>query len=290
VQFVEHPRYGQVYPFVTMNDKESWQVTAKTSAVALSVFNGSILYSTFMFPIYKASFAAVFANPLFVVPSLLVNYILYNKYYVYYYGDRCQIINMFLKPNGKQIIVETRDKESKVINITDIFDTNMVETRHEKRIDFGHGANNYMFIRGNAIIYDGWLLSSVLDNRFINCRNIEYDFDISKEFTWDFKELVEIKKRKRVVNRIIKPTLTSLANIANSRAFIAAKKRNMTVTKDEPHPNYNLYELFTDKHEEDKEKTAKIEAQYKWNLSNGGNPIVAARANVGGRRVKKSVK
>jgi hypothetical protein len=273
-----------------MNDKESWQVTAKTGAVILSCFNGSILYSTFMFPIYKASFAAIFANPLFVVPSLYINYVLYNKYYVYYYGDRCQVINMFLKPNGKQIIVETRDKESKTINITDIFETNMVVTRHEKRVDFGHGANNYMFIRGNAIIYDAWLLSSILDNRFINCRNIEYDFDISKEFTWDFKELVEIKKRKRVVNRIIKPTLTSLAKITSSRAFIAAKKRNMTVTNDKPHPNYSLYELFTDRHEEDKAKTAKVEAQYKWNLSNGGKPVIAARASIGGRRVKNSVK
>lgn len=273
-----------------MNDKESWQVTAKTSAVALSMFNGSILYSTFMFPIYKASFAAIFANPLFVVPSLALNYFLYNRYYVYYYGNRCQVINLFLKPNGKQIIVETRDKESKIVNITDIFDANLVESRYEKRIDFGHGANNYLFIRGNSIIYDAWCLENVLENRFINTRNIEYDFDISKEFTWDFKELVEIKKRKRVVNRIIKPTLASLAQVANARAFIQAKKRNMTVSKVENHPNYMLYELFTDKYEDDKAKTAQIEAQYKLNVTNGGKSVVKARPETTGRRIKRSVK
>jgi len=71
-----------------MNDKESWQVLAKTSTVGLSIFNGSILTSTFMFPIYKASIAAILANPLFVVPSFILNWYLYNKYYVFYYGSR----------------------------------------------------------------------------------------------------------------------------------------------------------------------------------------------------------
>jgi hypothetical protein len=34
----------------------------------------------------------------------------------------------------------------------------------------------------------------------------------------------------------------------------------MTVSKVETHPNFAMYELFTDKHEDDKAKTAKIEA------------------------------
>jgi len=36
-------------------------------------------------------------------------------------------------------------------------------------------------------------------------KNVAYDFDITKEFTYDFKELVELKKRKRIVNRFYKP-------------------------------------------------------------------------------------
>jgi len=169
---------------------------------------------------------------------------------------------MFLKPNGKQIIVETRDKDSKVINISDIYEPNTIQNRYETRIDLGYGANNYLFIRGNSMIQDMWVLSMVLQNTPIDTRNVEYNFDISKEFTWDFKELVEIKKRKRVANYITKPTLVGLTRVANARAFMAAKKRNMLVTQTAPHPNYELYQLFSDKHNEDKTQVAKIEKQH----------------------------
>lgn len=110
---------------------------------------------------------------------------------------------MFLKPNGKQVIVETRDGESKVVNTMDIYDAKLVDSKYEQRIDFCHGANVYNYIRGNSIIYDSWVLSNVLENKFIDTRNVEYDFDVTKEFTWEFRDLVEIKKRKRVVDRIL---------------------------------------------------------------------------------------
>jgi len=66
---------------------------------------------------------------------------------------------MFLMQNGKQLIVETRDKEDRTVNINEIYDALMVDTKYEQRIDFGYGANNYLFIRGNSIIYDSWVLS-----------------------------------------------------------------------------------------------------------------------------------
>ena len=36
---------------------------------------------------------------------------------------------------------------------------------------------------------------------------------MTKEFTWEFRDLVEIKKRKRVVDRVITPTSTSFAKL-----------------------------------------------------------------------------
>lgn len=96
------------------------------------------------------------------------------------------------------------------MTIGDFFECKKVETKFESRIDFKHGANIYNFIRGNSIIFDAWVLSNVLENKFIDTRNAKYDFDITKEFTWDFKELVEIKKRKRVVEKVFKPTLKVL--------------------------------------------------------------------------------
>lgn len=203
LHFVDHPRYGSVYPFYTLNQSEHWYKTTTYSTLALTVVNTSVLYSTFVMPIFKASVAAVFSNPIFLIPSFTLNYLLYQRYYVYFYGSRCHVVNMFLKPNGKQVIVETRDGESKVVNTVDIFDARLVESKYENRIDFNHGANVYNFIRGNSIIYDSWVLSNVLENKFIDTRNVEYDFDVTKEFTWDFRDLVEIKKRKRVVDKIV---------------------------------------------------------------------------------------
>ena len=112
---------------------------------------------------------------------------------------------MFLKQNGKQVIVETLDGESKTINNMDIFDATPVNTRYQNRIDFYHGANNYLFIRGNSHAFDSHILSAVLCNSFIDVNNVAYDYDLTKEFTWDFKELVELKMKKRIVNKFYKP-------------------------------------------------------------------------------------
>lgn len=62
-------------------------------------------------------------------------------------------------------------------------------------------------------------MSAVFTNNFIDVKNVAYDFDLTKEFTWDYKDLVEIKKRKRVVNRFYKPTLNILTRIRNARKF-----------------------------------------------------------------------
>jgi hypothetical protein len=47
---------------------------------------------------------------------------------------------------------------------------------------------------------------------------------VTKEFTWDFKELVEIKKRKRIVKRFYKPSYALLSKLANARKFDENKR------------------------------------------------------------------
>lgn len=95
----------------------------------------------------------------------------------------------------------------------DFFDVKPMTTRFQHRVDFYHGANNFLFVRGNTYAYDGHTLSAVLTNNFVDVKNIAYDYDVTKEFTWDFKELVEIKKRKRVVNRFYKPNYKLLMKL-----------------------------------------------------------------------------
>ena len=70
---------------------------------------------------------------------------------------------MYLKPDGKSVIVETRDGESKEVS-NDRFYTPKVHTsRYETRLDIHHGANIYLFLRGNAQVYDEHILEAVLD-------------------------------------------------------------------------------------------------------------------------------
>jgi len=86
-----------------------------------------------------------------------------------------------------------------------------------------HGANNYLFLRGNSYFYNSHLLTSVLTNNFVDVNNVAYDYDINKEFAWDYKELVEIKKRKRRVNRFYKPNFALLSKLENSKKFEKSK-------------------------------------------------------------------
>ena len=212
LHFIDHPRYGRVYPVVCMNDKEIYFKVAKGSCLASSLLNSTILYSLFVYPIFVPAITSVICNPLFFLPSLFANYALFQRYYVYFF-DRSFVTSLYLKPNGKQVIVETRDGESRTVNNKDFFKADMITNRYQHRIELYHGANNYLFIRGNSYAYDSQILTAILNNDFVDVRNVAYDYDVTKEFTWDFKELVEIKKRKRNVSRFYKPSLRMFAKL-----------------------------------------------------------------------------
>ncbi len=120
LHFIDHPRYGKVYPVVSMNEKQIYFRLAKGSCFASTLLNSSIIYSLFVYPVFVPAITAVICNPLFALPSLFINYALFQRYYVYFFSESF-IKNMYLKPNGKQVIVETLDGESKVVNNKDFY-------------------------------------------------------------------------------------------------------------------------------------------------------------------------
>lgn len=121
LKFVKHPRYGPVYPVVCMDNSYEWPNTARFSTVFLTAFNTLTLYSTFYMPIFTAQFSAIVANPVFLVPSLVLNFVLYKRNYSLLYMDRSLINNIFLMPCGRKIICETRDQHSSEVTIADLF-------------------------------------------------------------------------------------------------------------------------------------------------------------------------
>lgn len=155
---------------------------------------------------------------------------------------------MFLKPNGKQVIVETLDGESKIVNNKDFFNAEMITSRYQHRIDLYHGANNYLFIRGNSFAYDSHVLTAILNNDFIDVRNVAYDYDVTKEFTWDFKELVEIKKRKRTFNRFYRPSPKLFEKLQSSKAFEKAHKSGCLLTNREVLKPFEVYSFQQDQY------------------------------------------
>ena len=75
--------------------------------------------------------------------------------------------------------METRDGMSKTINNSVIYDPKKLEFKHETRYEFWHGANNYLYLRGNYHIYDGFVLDAILGAKFVDVNNVAYDYDVT---------------------------------------------------------------------------------------------------------------
>ena len=129
LHFIDHPRYGSVYPIVCLNDKQLYFRLTKAACVGSSLLNFSLLYSLFVSPLFTPALSAIMCHPAFILPSFIVNYGLFARYYPYFYLARSHVVNMFLRPNGKQVIVETRDGESKIVNNMDFFDVKTIQSK-----------------------------------------------------------------------------------------------------------------------------------------------------------------
>lgn len=293
LHFIEHPRYGRVYPVVCMNDRQLFFNAAKAACLGSSLLNSTIVYSLFVSPIFVPAITAVICNPLFILPSFFLNYALFQRYYVYFF-NRSFVQNVFLKENGKQVVVETLDGESRVINNKDFFKADMITNRYQHRIDLYHGANNYLFIRGNSYAYDSHILTAVLNNDFIDVRNVAYDYDVTKEFTWDFKELVELKKKKRTVSRFYRPTLRLFQKLQSAAAFTKNQRAGSLVTNRKPLRPFEVFSFQPDQYATPEEKQQLAEKAELYTQF-GGSPYLKrleqqhkqATAS-SGRRVRKA--
>ena len=153
---------------------------------------------------------------------------------------------MFLKPNGKEVIVETRDGESREIKNYQFYNPKRIKTRHEHRIDLGYGSNNYLYIKGNTMTRDFEILEAVLMNNIIDVNNVAFDYDVSQEFTWNYRELVEIKKRNRTAVKYVRPTVKNLMKIADAKAWWRSKSVGATQEKKQIVKDYSYYCYFED--------------------------------------------
>ena len=78
-------------------------------------------------------------------------------------------------------------------------------------------------MKGNPQIFDQWVLQSVLEGNFVDTKNTAYDYDVTDKFTWNFRELVKIKQKKRNFTRYYRPSGSVLVQGQNARKFDRAK-------------------------------------------------------------------
>ena len=132
-------------------------------------------------------------TPSFLLPSLLLNYFFVSEYSIMVYAKRDMVVNLWLLPNGRQIIAETYDGNIRKINIKDFYKFEDKKTRFRlgSRIEMYHGSNNYLFLNGNPTFIDQEVLDAVKEKRFIDTKNMTFDFDTGKNFTWEIDQLMQ---------------------------------------------------------------------------------------------------
>ena len=126
------------------------------------MINSIVLYGTFVAPIFTPAAASFLCNPLFLGPTLYLNKALFSTYYGYFTGKSSQTQNIFLLPSGKEVMLETRDGNSLKIRNASFFEPRYHNTKWESRLDFGYGANNFLYARGKPLVKDADVLDAIL--------------------------------------------------------------------------------------------------------------------------------
>lgn len=193
LHFIDHEVHGKVYPVACFH-KDSVRPKTKISLLfSVTGINSLALYSLFVEPILLDTIWASFCNPLFLVPSLIANYFILTEYSIMLYAKREMAINMWLLPNGRQVIVDTYNGESRKINIKDFYNYKERSTKFKLGgwKEIYHGTNNYLFMTGNSQYFDKEVFDSIVDRKFVDTKNVVFDIDVDKSFTWDIDELLK---------------------------------------------------------------------------------------------------
>ena len=91
------------------------------------------------------------------------------------------------------------------------------------------------------------MLQAVLEGKFVDTQNVAYDYDVTNQFTWNFKELVEIKKRLRKVRRFYRASASVLLKQRSLAKWNDLKAKGRTANNKQVVQDYKLYEFYQDK-------------------------------------------
>ena len=160
------------------------------------------------------------------------------------------VINMWLLPQGKQVIVETYNGETRKINIKDFYKYKNINTKFKlgNRTEVYHGANNYLFWLGNPLNIDHVVLEAVLKRNFVDTKNAIFESEKNEQFKGGDSKIKNLFSEEEDTDQIKKNNaIHKLRKNFNSSKITRALNHNIYRTIKIYNSTENCEELYLDK-------------------------------------------
>lgn len=196
LQFINHPKYGRVYPVYIADEDYNKKENPKKIMPLMLLLTGFNLYMILtgmqilpMSDMYYTIYTN--ANEIIFLTSAFINYYLLRKYFKFLSNYSSRVKAFYLLPSGDKVILETFDGSVKRFENIDIFESNV--------------RNKFEDIRMGTIKWNPLLVTN--DNNFM-CqikwgRYTENFFEGKRKFI-DFEIFSEIISRNNIDTKIEK--------------------------------------------------------------------------------------
>ena len=185
---------------------------------------------------------------MFLGPALLLNLGVMIRNSIYFYAMFSYVVNIYLKEDGRTVIVETLNGSYHTIAIRDIYREEHKKYKiAESRINIRFGTAKYMYIMPghNYYYYDQQLLDAILERKNVDTKHhSELQYEHNKRFTWDQSELIKMKSRKAVENIVYWPSIKTFQRMSSWVRFRRAKRVGLTMDFREDIGEIKLREEF----------------------------------------------
>jgi hypothetical protein len=209
--FQNHHEYGLVYPVYISDssyNKKNSPKKIKPLLYSFSLFNIFFLLTGFQIIPITQLYELLFINDTTLFFSVLTNIFLIKKFTSYLFQYQSRAKNMYLLPEGTNIIIETFDNKKHDILIQDIFerrvylryegaDKDSIFTNNENsfRANIGWGFNKENFFEGKRKVLDYEIFYQIINRINIDTSQVKFSkSDVQLNF-FTAKEKRKIVKR-----------------------------------------------------------------------------------------------
>ncbi len=220
--FINHPKYGKVYPVYIADkayNKKNNPLIYLPLTLIFTSFNFFLLFSGFQMIPLTWLYELLYSNDLVLFSSFMLNYFLLRKYFKFIGNYDNRVKSLYLLPTGDRLILETFEGSIKRFEIMDIYEFNIrnkfkdIETKTIKwnplfvdndnnftcQIKWGRVSEN--FFEGKTILFDYEIFSKIVSRVNIDTSIKKFKKQVSPGF---YSSEEKIKILRKFHNRIWK--------------------------------------------------------------------------------------